>query len=171
LIVQVLLLDLTPLHPTYRRLKHITMVAILWLLCLISALLAIPPGSATLVPGVDALSRRQHHFARIAANRGLVLPALSSTPAPPLDTKTIVASRQYNPRKRYPKRRFRGRALASVAPVPNTIFGSFGGGASGTLTLNKFYQGSGFTENDDNPSESFAFSSSTKLLMYRQSLY
>ena len=126
------------------------MVAILRLLYFIPALLAIAPGSATLIPGVDAVSLREHHMAQIAANRDMVLPAPSPTPAPPSDTKATLASRQYNPRKRPIKRRFRGRALPSSEPVPNTLT-AFG------LVMYKFYEGSGFTESDDNPSESFAF--------------
>jgi hypothetical protein len=128
------------------------MVAILRLLYFIPALLAIAPGSATLIPGVDAVSLREHHMAQIATNRDLVPPAPSPSPAPPSDTKATLASRQYNPRKRHPKRRFRGRALQSSEPVPSTLLGDFGYGEP--LTMNKFYEGSGFTESDNNPSES-----------------
>jgi len=124
---------------------HTTMVAILSLLYVIPALLSITPSSATLSPGVEVPSPLDIRLARIAANRSHVL-----QPPAPSGTKAILASRQYNPRKRPIKRRVRGRAVPSSEPVPNTIY------ANG-VTQNKFYEGSGFTESDDNPGKSFMF--------------
>ena len=140
----------TTVHRQLHRLTHTTMVAIHSLLYLIPALLAITPGSAALIPGVEVQSLHEIHMARIAANLALV----SSPPAQPSSTKATLASRQYNPRKRGPKPRFRGRALASLTPVPDTILRTGGlENQGGPVVLNKFYVGSGFTENDNNPSE------------------
>lgn len=121
------------------------MIAVLSLLYVIPALLSIIPSSATLIPDVEVPSPLEIRLASIAANRGHVL-----QPPAPSGTKAILASRQYNPRKRPIKRRFRGRALPSTEPVPNTV------NASG-IDFDKFYEGSGFTESDDNPSKSSAF--------------
>jgi len=112
------------------------------LLFALPALLALLPGSAIASASASATQVQARGVnddanVHLSAERSLGT-AKRVAPAQPAN----IASRQNNPRRRH-KRSFR-RALQSGAGASSTI-------TSHGLPYDRFYAGSGFTENDDNP--------------------
>jgi hypothetical protein len=126
------------------------MVAVSSLLYLLPAVLAAQFASAASDATPKARGLTAAHIAQIEQYQASHRHA-PAAPAPASSPKDSIASRQYNPRKRRTNSRLYRRALNSAAPAPRQVTAV--DEEYGEFSFDRFYQGSGFTETDDNPSE------------------